>query len=141
MPLFKKPITGYSNAEILAAAKKVIEDQDLREEMRNSQKLLLSKSAFESYLSSQPDRVSELKRLTSFTKGVMTKYSINELGGGTCAIIVRTPVSVSVKIPYQVEGSTVVKVKSVGFRQSLVKGKKAYSAPDATSSSYDDEDY
>ena len=142
MGIFKRPITSYNNSEILSAVRRVIQDTDLPEEMRNSRKKLMSRSEFESYLQSKPDRVTELKRLTSFTKGVMTKCSISDLGAGICGIVVRTPISVSVKLPYQklrpgqTEGGE-VRVKSVGFRSVLRGGKTA----SPTTNSNDEELY
>ena len=114
----KNKLAKLSNKEILSLAEKVIFQNDLPETMKNSNKLVMEKSEFESYLQSTGDRRSALKHIVSIGPNVMAKYAIYELNGVT-VIIVRNPLTVKVKIPYKKEDELVpyVKAKTISFRK------------------------
>ena len=118
MKVKKNKLTKLSNREILSLAEKVIFQNDLPETMKNSNKLVMKKSEFESYLQSTGDRRSALKHIVSIGPNVMAKYAIYELNGVT-VIIVRNPLTVKVKIPYKKEDELVpyVKAKTISFRK------------------------
>ncbi len=117
MKIKKNKLAKLSNREILSLAEKVIFKNDLPETMKNSDKLVMSKSEFESYLRSEDDRRAALKHVVSVGPGILAKYAIYELNG-VCVIIVRTPSGVKVKIPYKKEDELVpaVKAKTISFR-------------------------
>lgn len=117
MKIKKNKLAKLSNREILSLAEKVIFKNDLPETMKNSDKLVMSKSEFESYLRSEDDRRTALKRVVSIGPGILAKYAIYELNG-VCVIIVRTPSGAKVKIPYKKENELVptVKAKTISFR-------------------------
>ena len=118
MKVKKNKLTKLSNREILSLAEKVIFQNDLPETMKNSNKIVMKKSEFESYLQSTGDRRSALKHIVSIGPNVMAKYAIYELNGVT-VIIVRNPLTVKVKIPYKKEDELVpyVKAKTISFRK------------------------
>ena len=118
MKVKKNKLAKLSNREILSLAEKVIFQNDLPETMKNSDKLVMSKSEFESYLRSEDDRRSALKHVVSVGPGILAKYAIYELNG-VCVIIVRTLSGVKVKIPYKKEDELVpyVKAKTISFRK------------------------
>ena len=129
-----KPIFKFTNSEILAAVKTTLDQKDLRENMRNSRKILMSKAEFEEYLDGKPDRVRTLKRVTSFVPGPLSKYSINELNG-ICVVLIRTPASVLAKLPYKRyhggnRGKWKIGVKTLHFKKRLKTGTTASSDAD-----------
>ena len=120
MKVKKKKIANLSNREILSLTEKLIFKNDLPETMKNSNKLVMKKSEFESYLQSTGDRRSTLKHIVSIGPSVMAKYAIYELNGVT-VIIVRNPITVKVKLPYKVVDDsgevTAIKSKTIRFRK------------------------
>lgn len=116
----KTKIANLSNREILSLTEKLIFKNDLPETMKNSNKLVMKKSEFESYLQSTGDRRSTLKHIVSIGPNVMAKYAIYELNGVT-VIIVRNPITVKVKLPYKVVDDsgevTAIKSKTISFRK------------------------
>lgn len=120
MKVKKNKISDLSNREILSLTEKLIFKNDLPETMKNSNKLVMKKSEFESYLQSTGDRQSALKRIVSIGPKIMAKYAIYELNGVT-VIIVRNPVTVKVKLPYKVADKsgevTAIRSKTISFRK------------------------
>lgn len=120
MKVKKTKIANLSNREILSLTEKLIFKNDLPETMKNSNKLVMKKSEFESYLQSTGDRRSTLKHIVSIGPKVMAKYAIYELNGVT-VIIVRNPITVKVKLPYKVVDDsgevTAIKSKTIRFRK------------------------
>ena len=120
MKVKKTKIANLSNREILSLTEKLIFKNDLPETMKNSNKLVMKKSEFESYLQSTGDRRSTLKHIVSIGPNVMAKYAIYELNGVT-VIIVRNPITVKVKLPYKVVDdsgrATAIRSKTISFRK------------------------
>ena len=120
MKVKKTKIANLSNREILSLTEKLIFKNDLPETMKNSNKLVMKKSEFESYLQSTGDRRSTLKHIVSIGPNVMAKYAIYELNGVT-VIIVRNPITAKVKLPYKVVDDsgevTAIKSKTIRFRK------------------------
>ena len=120
MKIKKNKLAKLSNKEILSLTEKLIFKNDLPETMKNSNKLVMKKSEFESYLQSTGDRRSALKHIVSIGPNVMAKYAIYELNGVT-VIIVRNPITVKVKLPYKVVDDsgevTAIKSKTISFRK------------------------
>ena len=116
----KNKLAKLSNKEILSLTEKLIFKNDLPETMKNSNKLVMKKSEFESYLQSTGDRRSALKHIVSIGPNVMAKYAIYELNGVT-VIIVRNPITVKVKLPYKVVDDsgrvTAIRSKTISFRK------------------------
>lgn len=119
MKVKKNKLANLSNKEILSLTEKLIFKNDLPETMKNSNKLVMKKSEFESYLQSTGDRRSTLKHIVSIGPNIMAKYAIYEINGVT-VIIVRNPVTVKVKLPYKVVDNsgevTAVRSKTISFR-------------------------
>ena len=125
----RRRLRKKDNATILKATSDTIEKADLSEVMRNTRKIIMTKAEFEKFLNKSEDRVSTLRRVTSITKGVGAKYSINSISGGPsgsiCVIIIRTPFSIKVKIPYKkyLMGSYLnewkIGMKTIGFKRAL----------------------
>ena len=136
----RRKLRKIDNATILRATSDTIERADLPEVMRNSRKILMTKAEFEKFLNKSEDRVSTLRQLTSITKGVGAKYSINSISGGPsgsiCVIIIRTPFSLKVKLPYKkyLKGSYTnewkVGMKTVGFKRALRGASGRYGTDD-----------
>lgn len=120
MKIKKNKLAKLSNKEILSLTEKLIFKNDLPETMKNSNKLVMKKSEFESYLQSTGDRRSTLKHIVSIGPNVMAKYAIYELDGVT-VIIVRNPITVKVKLPYKVVDNsgevTAIRSKTISFRK------------------------
>ena len=119
MKVKKNKISNLSNREILSLTEKLIFKNDLPETMKNTNKLVMNKSEFESYLQSTGDRRTALKHIVSIGPKIMAKYAIYELNGVT-VIIVRNPVTVKVKLPYKVVDKsgevTAIRSKTISFR-------------------------
>ena len=136
MKIKKNKLAKLSNKEILSLAEKVIFQNDLPETMKNSNKLVMKKSEFESYLQSTGDRRSALKHIVSIGPNVMAKYAIYELDGVT-VIIVRNPITVKVKLPYKVVDNsgevTAIRSKTISFRKVPVN---TFNTNDASEDDY-----
>ena len=136
MKVKKKKIANLSNREILSLTEKLIFKNDLPETMKNSNKLVMKKSEFESYLQSTGDRRSALKHIVSIGPNVMAKYAIYELDGVT-VIIVRNPITVKVKLPYKVVDDsgevTAIRSKTISFRKVPVN---TFNTNDASEDDY-----
>ena len=136
MKVKKKKIANLSNREILSLTEKLIFKNDLPETMKNSNKLVMKKSEFESYLQSTGDRRSALKHIVSIGPNVMAKYAIYELNGVT-VIIVRNPITVKVKLPYKVVDDsgevTAIRSKTISFRKVPVN---TFNTNDASEDDY-----
>ncbi len=119
MKVKKNKLANLSNREILSLTEKLIFKNDLPETMKNSNKFVIKKSEFESYLQSTGDKLSALKRIVSIGPNIMAKYAIYELNGVT-VIIVRNPLTVKVKLPYKVvdkSGEVIgIRSKTISFR-------------------------
>ena len=136
----RRRLRKIDNGTILKATSDTIEKADLAEVMRNSRKILMTKAEFEKFLNQSEDRVSTLRRVTSITKGVAAKYYINSISGGPggsiCAIIIRTPFSIKVKLPYKkyIKGSYTnewkIGMKTVGFKRALRGASSGYGSDD-----------
>ena len=136
MKIKKTKIANLSNREILSLTEKLIFKNDLPETMKNSNKLVMKKSEFESYLQSTGDRRSALKHIVSIGPNVMAKYAIYELDGVT-VIIVRNPITVKVKLPYKVVDNsgevTAIRSKTISFRKVPVN---TFNTNDASEDDY-----
>lgn len=136
----RRRLRKIDNGTILKATSDTIEKADLVEVMRNSRKVLMTKAEFEKFLNQSEDRVSTLHRVTSITKGIAAKYYINSINGGPsgsiCAIIIRTPFSIKVKLPYKkyIKGSYTnewkIGMKTVGFKRALRGAASGYGSDD-----------
>ena len=136
MKIKKNKLAKLSNREILSLTEKLIFKNDLPETMKNSNKLVMKKSEFESYLQSTGDRRSALKHIVSIGPNVMAKYAIYELNGVT-VIIVRNPITVKVKLPYKVVDNsgevTAIRSKTISFRKVPVN---TFNTNDASEDDY-----
>ena len=136
----RRRLRKIDNGTILRATSDTISRNDLAEVMRNSRKVLMTKAEFEKFLNKSEDRVSTLHRLTSITRGVTAKYYIGSINGGPggsiCAIIIRTPFSIKVKLPYKkyIKGSYTnewkIGMKTVGFKRALRGAASGYGSDD-----------